>query len=147
MNIIRQTESILPIQIKKIEERFNGIFVGDFSLPQKDGNWSEQPIAIFYNPNPNKELGHTHYFGIFVTPDNKIVITNGEPAFKQPILGVIADNNDIIYSRFRHDYRVSPDNSVWIDGGRDYCRTNTKRFIQLVIDKDKLVIQPNHQEK
>ena len=38
------------------------------------------------------------------------------------IAGIVANNGDVIYSRYRHDCRWSPDNSVMIDGGRDYTR-------------------------
>ena len=58
----------------------------------------------------------------FETRPSKLMICNAISAVEHPIWGVVAENGDVIYSRFRHDYRWSPDKSVMIDGGRDYTR-------------------------
>ena len=49
-----------------------------------------------------------------------------------------AKNGDIIYSQYRHDYVKSEDDSVFIDGGRDYTRSGGGKFVTLRIIKDKL---------
>jgi hypothetical protein len=64
-------------------------------------------------------------------------------ATEKTITGVKADNGDVIYSRYRHDYRTSQDESVFIDGGRDYLKTGLyedDRFVKLNVVKDKLEI-------
>lgn len=66
---------------------------------------------------------------------------NALSAVENDIAGIVAKNGDVIYSRYRHDYRMSPDNSVMIDGGRDYTKNNGGGpIVTLRIVKDKLVI-------
>lgn len=76
--------------------------------------------------------------------DGQAMITNAESAFSEPITGVVAKDGEIIFSRFRHDYQESTDGSVFVDGGRDYLRTNTHpdRVISLVVSKNRLVKVP-----
>jgi hypothetical protein len=50
------------------------------------------------------------------------MITNAISAFEHPMLGVVADDGEVIVSGYRHDYRRSKDGTVFIDGGRDYTR-------------------------
>jgi hypothetical protein len=56
-------------------------------------------------------------------PKSPIVpfIINGLTAI-EPFQAVVANNGEVVWSRYRHDYRKSQDGSVWIDGGRDYLR-------------------------
>lgn len=139
--------SFHPIKIDVIEEHYNAKFVGDFCVKTKGGGWSEIPVAVFYQPNPDFSKGHTHYFGIFCDPQNKLMITDASSAFDEPIEGIIADNGEVIFSRYRHDYRSSMDRSVTIDGGRDYLRCggsrvyDPNRHVKLIPNGDKLVIQ------
>ena len=86
-------------------------------------------MAVFWNRDPaNIPEGGSAYFGMFhryEPPDFKkgtLMITNAISAAETEITGIVAQNGDVIYSRYRHDYRGSPDGSVWIDGGRDYVR-------------------------
>lgn len=136
-----------PIHIEVIEEKYGAKFIGDFCIKTQRNGWTDFPVAIFYQPNPIYELGHTHYFGIFVNPQNQIVITNGESAFSEPIAGLITEDGSVIYSRYRHDFVTSNDGSLSIDGGRDYCKVSghelADRLCQLVIDRDKLVVLPS----
>lgn len=144
-----------PIDVAQIEKKYSSTYIGDFCLKTRDG-WSDTTAAIFYNPAPDVSLGHSHYFGIFVKyppfggyvagGDGELYITKGDSAFSEPINGIIADDGEVIYSRYRHDFKTSTDGSVSIDGGRDYVRClgtsilNFNRTCLLTIDKDKLVI-------
>lgn len=141
MDVDKKSEVLTNID--SVEQRYGGTYIGDFCLKLKNGNWSDNPAAIFYQPNPKIEFGHTHLFAIVNLFDGSY-ITCGDSAFSEPIAGIIADDGEVIYSRFRHDYRTSADNSVFIDGGRDYCRHSgdPTRFCTLILDKDKLVIDP-----
>ena len=50
-------------------------------------------------------------------------------------------SNEVIYSRFRHDYRLTSDDTVMIDGGRDYTKSSGPgRTVRMQIVKDELVI-------
>lgn len=137
--------SLQPINISIVELKYNAKYVGDFCLKTNGGGWSDFPIAIFYQPNPDLLARHTNYFGIFVDEDHHCVITNGESAFSEPITGLITDDGTVIYSRYRHDYVTSKNGELFIDGGRDYTRFSDghHRLVKLLIDKDKLVIDPN----
>ena len=130
------------INIPAIEEKFGGTFIGDFCVKTKSGMWSEFPVAIFYQPNPDTSLGHTNYFGIVRLDSDHINIMKGDSAFEDPITGIIADDGEIIFSRYRHNFVTSSDKSVWVDGGRDYCRSSNAKngFVKLVICKDRLII-------
>ena len=132
-----------PIKIEAVEQRYGGTYIGDFCVKLKSGSWSEVPAALFYQPNPNTELGHTNLFAIFFHMD-QMYIAGGDNSFDEPISGIIADDGEVIYSRYRHDYRTSTDGSVSIDGGRDYLKFsgNPDRLCSLVLDKDKLVVVP-----
>lgn len=130
-----------PLDISAVENHYGVKYIGDFCLRNRDGGWCNWSAAIFYQDNPNIDLGHTHYMAAYVDR-GRVYVSKGDSAFAEPIVGVVADDGEIIYSRYRHDYRTSSDNSVYIDGGRDYVRTDgIGKTVQLVIDKDKLVVQ------
>ncbi len=61
------------------------------------------------------------------------MITNAITATETIITGIKAQNGEIIYSRYRHDYRESKDGSVFIDGGRDYTRHSGGELVELKI--------------
>jgi hypothetical protein len=103
-----------------VEKKYNAKYMDDFCIKTKTG-WSEVPAAIFWQEKPPVE-GYSNYFGLFVQM-GKVLITSGESAFDVPIDGLVADNGEVIYSRYRHDYQHSKDGSVTIDGGRDYLRS------------------------
>ena len=80
------------------------------------------PYDIFYRDTPHPVFGN-HYFGL-----NGELITNADLVESLPFLCILEDNK-YYYSRYRHDF-VRHNNS-FIDGGRDYVRTNsgTHQFI------------------
>jgi hypothetical protein len=92
--------------------------------------------------------GGSQWFGLFFRQDfygedapPTLCIVNAISAVEQDIDGIVAENGDVIYSQYRHDYRWSPDQSVMIDGGRDYTRNNGGGpIITLRIIEDKLCI-------
>lgn len=134
----------VPVDITKVEETYNAKYVGNFCLKTVGGGWSESPVAIFYQENPPEIAKGSHYFGLFER-EGRLFITNGSSAFAEPIQAVISDDEEILFSRYRWDFRTSKDKSVSVDGGRDYFKVlfdkKPPRTVDLVIDKDKLVIQ------
>lgn len=135
--------------IKKIEETYGGKYVGYFCILQPSGNWSQMPIDVFYQPNPDLSKGHSHYFGVFMQ-NGKVCITNAISVTEQNILGIVAQDGEVVVSRYRHDFRRSRDGSVFIDGGRDYTRYGWSdgadfdgdvlpKLIEVKIVKDELV--------
>lgn len=118
-------------KIDVIEAKYNAKYVGQFCPKNKSGGWVNDPIDVFYQKNPPN--GYSPYLGIFQNNEGAY-ITSGQNAVSGNIIGVIADDGEIIYSRFRHDYRISTDGSTFIDGGRDYTRSNRRTIILKVID-------------
>lgn len=147
---INYGETTLPISIKKAEELKDAKYIGDFCLRNKSGGWSESPVAVFYQPNPPKNF--SKYFGLFLAGDN-LFITNAESAFAEPIQGLVGSNGEVVYSRYRHDFRSLSDGSGAIDGGRDYVKVTGNQKgefppqVTLVIKGPRLVVvEPGKEE-
>lgn len=120
--------------IDKVESKYNARFVGQFCLKTVDGGWSESPADVYYAPNPDKSQGHSHYFGLIIQ-HGQLYITRGDSGVESDISAAVADDGEIIYSRYRHDYRTSADGSTFIDGGRDYTHCGVGRYITIrVVD-------------
>lgn len=140
-HIRKPLESVLGLDIETAERIYKVKFVGDFCLKNRSGSWSSYPAAVFYQPNPQTELGHSHYLGIMDNGERGISLVNGESAFSEPIVGIEADDGEIIYSAFRHDFVVSNDGTVFIDGGRDYIKSSVHgKRVSLVINGDHLEV-------
>lgn len=142
---INYGKNMIPINIKKVEERYNAKYVGNFPLKTVSDNWSEEPAAIFYQENP-PEIAKSNYFALFLTPYGEhLLITDGLTAVSGTFDAVVSDEKEVLYSRYRHDFRLSKDKTVAIDGGRDYTKTSfgvgeEPHIIKLKVVKDKLVI-------
>lgn len=146
MNINKESEIFKPSGIAKIEELKDATFVCETCVRMNTGNpdapWSNQAVAVFYNKEAHPDSG-SHYFGLYVNLEDKTMITNAQSAVDTPIQGIIADDGEIIYSRYRHDFRRSKDGSVFVDGGRDYMHSSLlrdDRHVTLRIVKDQLCI-------
>lgn len=134
---INHGEQYWPFNIAKIEASKNCVYVGEFALNQGAG-WTETPAAIFYQHAPAE--GHSHYFGLLMRGEH-VVITSGQSAADVVITGKMNKSNEVIYSRFRHDYRLTSDDTVMIDGGRDYTKTSGPgRTVRMQIFGDELII-------
>ncbi len=146
--ILNESTMFKPEGIAKIEEIKNAKYVCETCLRGTDGGWANRPVAIFYGEEEHP-VSKSRYFGIYIDMDDRIMITNGQSAVDEPIQGVIADNGDIIYSRYRHDFRRSPDGSVFIDGGRDYFRGSVlsqDRYVTMKIIDGELVVVEKEEE-
>lgn len=127
--------------IDKVEELKNAKFVCEVAVRLKNGGWSESPVAIFWQETP-PDPTYSNYFGLLMQGDT-LYITSGQSAVEDGLTAIVASNGDLVYSAYRHDFRYSPDQSVWIDGGRDYVRHGgaPDGFVILKFVKDKLVIE------
>lgn len=109
--------------IVKVENKYGAKFLGPYCIRDKRESWSEQPVDVFYQPNPDTSKGHSEYFGIYMDAlAGSVYICNAQTAFSEPMTGIVADNGQVVVSRWRHECRRSLDGSVTIDGGRDYVR-------------------------
>lgn len=152
-NILKDSEIFTAEGIAKIEERKDAVFVCDTCLWSSRGGWKNRPVAVFWNKDPaNIPEGGSAWFGLFYASgpmeSGNLYITNAISAVQTPdgkpvtIIGVIAVNGDVIYSRYRHDYRHSPDQTAMVDGGRDYLRTGPVGLgtVELQIKKGELCV-------
>lgn len=126
----------------KVEERYNVKFVCETPLKNKHG-WRDQSSLIFYG---EKHPEGSNYMALSFKLDldgkyDGLVITDGISATQENITGVI-DGDEVIYSRYRHDYRVGK-TGVIIDGGRDYLRTSNGNIVILKIVEGKLEVDEN----
>jgi hypothetical protein len=122
--------------IERIEEMRDAVYMGFWCGKTKAGSWAERPLDVFYQPNPNVEAGHTHYFGLILNPLTKdVMITDASSCFAEPITGLV--ENDIVYvSRYRHDYVQTPSGGS-IDGGRDYTKTSVPvDLVKITVNED-----------
>ncbi|NCQ51866.1 hypothetical protein GW796_08230 [archaeon] len=127
--------------IKYFEEKYNAKYIADLCLKTVDGGWVNEPAAIFYQETP-PQPEYSNYFAVFVR-NGKTYITSGKSTVEGTIAGIESDDGEVIFSRYRHDYRQSKDGSVFIDGGRDYVKSNNpSRLVEIKIDGDEMVILP-----
>ena len=108
------------INIAKVEQHYNAIYVGDFPLWDKE-YWTDQAFSVFFVEEPEKSE-YSNYFGLYINSPSSVWITNAVSVTEGYWDGIVADDGEIIYSRFRHDFRSSTDGTVTVDGGRDYQR-------------------------
>ena len=119
--------------IDKVEAKYNAKWVGQLAMKDKYGNWTGDSCGdVYYQETPPVE-GYSHYFALIIQ-GGTLYITSGASAVEGIIAGVIANDGEIVYSRYRHDMRHSTDGSTFIDGGRDYVRGGaTGRYINMKI--------------
>jgi len=143
MKILTEPAFLTGIDLAAVEEKYNARYVCETTLKNRYG-WRYEPSLIFWTPTPHPE--GSNYFALS-TQDGTCFISNGISATADPIVGIRANNGDVIYSRYRHDYRTSADGSVFIDGGREYFRcADPSRLVELVFDKDELIVKENEHD-
>lgn len=123
--------------IKQIEEKYGAKYMGYWCTKSARGGWNEQPVDVFYQPNPNVELGHKHYFGMFVQNETPY-ICDASSAFGEPIYGMPCEDGEVIVSRYCHNYVTKGDRMI--DGGRDYTRSSVHPTVKITVVEDKFVI-------
>lgn len=123
-------------QISKIENLRNAQYV---CSTEHQGH----VVEVFYSDKEHP-VSKSRYFALYKNgSDGSLMITNGAFIEDQTIYAVVSDDRDVVYSRYRHDYMVSNDKSVWIDGGRAYTRSGVypkDRYVTLSVKDGKLII-------
>jgi hypothetical protein len=124
-------------KISKIERHYNAKYVCETCIKDKNGNWYNTPVIVFYTEKAHPQ--GSNYFGLYANSNKELMITNAISAL-DPFDAVMLEN-EIFYSRYRHDYREH--NGVFVDGGRDYLRCGgdeweKAKVVKLQIVKDKL---------
>lgn len=118
---INNGEHVGGLKIAECERVYKAKYVADLSIQNRNGNWTDRPVAVFYQQSPNFELGHNYYFGLYITEGN-VFITSAMSAAEHEWFGVQAPDGEIIFSRWNHDFRTSGDGTVFTDGGPIYGR-------------------------
>lgn len=127
------------INIAKAEQNYNAIYITDMCIRGKNGEWVNQPVSIFWVEKPEKPE-YSNYLGVF-TNDGNVYVTNAISATVDPFYGVAAENGEIIYSRWRHDYRTSEDGTAVADGGRDYFKGRGTPVALQIIGPDVVIVE------
>ena len=150
--VVQRMESSEWLNIETVEQMYNATFVGEFSIQNQDGAWLNQAVPIFYQEEPPYPE-YSHYFALLVKFDHnfepQVVITSGHTAADKSWIGFISqDNQNVYYSRYRHDF-VQDEYGDYVDGGPDYVRSNVfgDRLVQLQIEDGQINIYPTMDEK
>jgi hypothetical protein len=126
------------VDIDKIEKQYDCKFVCESAIRVRN-SWRESPSLIFYSQEPHPEGSNYMAFSYDFNKDC-YVVSDGISVTEVEFSGIVANNDDVIYSRYRHDYRLSSDKSVWIDGGRDYHRSCSGFTVYMKIINGELTI-------
>lgn len=140
MKINTDCSFISKDRIETFEKEFNAKYVLESDLKGKDKHsgatfWVNTPAAIFYTEK--KHPKGSNYFALYFKGDS-LMITDGLPSIKGVIFQGIEAEGEVIYSRYRHDYRAGK-NGAFVDGGRDYFRYGGDNFNDYNIVKFKVV--------
>lgn len=131
--IVNNGRDDVKFKIDTVEKKYNAKFVGQLCLRTRDGGWQGDDCGdVYYQETPPVE-GYSNYFALIMQAGSTY-ITSGASAVEGVLDGVIAADGEILYSRFRHDYRTSTDGSAFIDGGRDYVKTNRNTIGLKIVD-------------
>ena len=117
-HILRESSFIDAVGIKLIEETRHAKYVYETCPKTKDGDYANIPMAVFYTEKKHPE--GSHFFGVFIDPVTRRTMVCDASKHMGPLEGIALPNGDVIYSRYRHDFREH--DRVFVDGGRDYLR-------------------------
>ena len=113
----------------------NATFVAEINMPfakvpaTGELAWTEYPCIVLHSEEVQKEGGH--YVAIYQDPFNTKWVIRPCDEFAEGLewYGAKADNGDVIWSKHKDDYRRSPDNSIWIQGGRNTWQSNGEKML------------------
>ena len=122
LRVVHTDSFLSEDEVERILRRYSGAkYVGELCPTSKNKSPVNQSMAVFWQPQAHPR--GSNYFGLYY--DYVLgctMITDGLPSTQNNITGVyVPERNAIVYSAYRHDYQVYGD--VFIDGGRDYTRT------------------------
>lgn len=119
--------------VAKVESLYNAVYMGAWAIKLLSGGWSGAPVDVFYVAEPDTSKGHKHYFGLFIRDmSSEMRICDATSAFSEPISGIEEDGT-VYVSHYRHDLVKTPSGG-FIDGGRDYCRTNVAPNVKVTVE-------------
>lgn len=140
MKINTESSFLKEDNIKTIEREYNAKYVLETDLLGKDKFsgatfWGNKPAAIFYTEKAHPR--GSNYFALYFRGDT-LMITDGLPSIKDVVFNGLEAEGEVIYSRYRHDFREGK-NGAFVDGGRDYFKYGGDRFSDYNVVKFKVV--------
>ena len=140
MKIDTKCSFIKEDMISVIEREYNAKYVLETDLLGKDKFsgatfWLNKPAAIFYTEKAHPR--GSNYFALYFD-GSSLMITDWLPSVKDVVFSGIEAEGEVVYSRYRHDYREGK-NGAFVDGGRDYFRYGGDRFSDYNVVKFKVV--------
>ena len=113
----------LGIDVQKVLEleKFTGCsYVGQFPGARMDASedidFRDCAVDVFYQPNPNRELGHSNYFSIRAG-NGTAYVANAAYVTHLEFYGIVDHDGSILYARYQHDFRYTHDGEFGVDGG------------------------------
>ena len=104
--------------LREVTKKYGGKFIGTF---ERGGTLLF--MDVFYQENPNKTKGHSHYFGLYKNlADDLLYICNAHQAASETYPAIELPNGEFLVSRGQHDYVTHGD--MMLDGGPAYFRYN-----------------------
>lgn len=130
---------------KKVSEKFKKhlVYINDFCV-----NKEYQPVAVYYDPKPDKKIGHKSYLLLSATSETAIVRGMGKREinkYRYQTAIHCKQCDMVIYSANRHHYNTCEcTNEASIDGGKDYIRCSAKdlskiEYVTLDLLTDKII--------
>jgi hypothetical protein len=128
--------------ISAVEQSRNAKYMGYWSKKTIAGDWSEQPVDVFYQQEAHPR--GSNYFGLYRV-EGKVYIVDAASCFSEPIIGVICEDREVLVSRYRHDYVTRGDRMI--DGGRDYVRGSPHPTAKVSVENDQFVFDVTESEQ
>lgn len=130
-----------PIDVSVIEKAYKASYIGFWTIKGKHQNWTDMPVEVFYQPNPDASKGHSEYFGIYLDQYDRLMICDAASFCPPEGIGVTIVNDEVVASHYRHDMRYDSNGAAFMDGGRDYTRSNgVGVFGKMTVDKGKFFV-------
>ena len=115
MQVDTKCSFLKPESIAMFEKEYNAKYILETDLKAKGGGWANCPGAIFYTEKAHPR--GSNYFALYFA-DSTLMITDGLPSIDGVVFQGLEAEGEVIYSRYRHDYREGK-NGAFVDGGRD----------------------------
>lgn len=122
MTNLKSKLEYFPFSMPAIQKRFGDDveYLGIMVTPKINTR-----VYMFYQPKPNRELGHTEFFGLVFHASNLYVagfVGEELEAYQNQNVIECQKCKDVIISLDRHDYNTCQCGECMIDGGGLYLR-------------------------
>jgi len=135
---LNKGEPFLNLNHKKVLKAYNGTkFINEMQVKDKNGNYTNFPVSVYYAKTPDLDKGHKPYFFLFKEEDRLFVggLTVDQMEDNRYQKGIYChDCGDVIYSKYRHDYTKCTCGNSSVDGGKDYLKFSGRKINIVMID-------------